>query len=408
MIRQLRIKFICINMAIVMLMLCAIFGFLMFFTQQNLEEDVVQMLESLVEEPFQLSRPNEYLSKLQLPYFSMLVGSRGELVATGGGYYDLPDKPHLMEILQAASSFAGHTGVLEEYDLRFCRSSTSSGEYYVFVDMANERATLAGLAKTGVLVGGLSCLAFFVISIFLARWAIKPVEKAWTQQRQFVADASHELKTPLTVIITNSELLQNPEYSEEERARFSNSILTMSRQMRGLVESLLALTRSDDGVAKLEFSYVNLTKAVSKSLLPFEPVYYENGLGLVSDLAADIYVKGSEPHLCQVLSVLLDNAAKYSTAGGTVKVTLKRQGSRCLLTVSNPGNPILGKDLKNIFKRFYRIDKARSMSHSYGLGLSIAENIVRSHKGKIWAESADGINRFRVLLPIHIFHLINT
>lgn len=130
-----------------------------------------------------------------------------------------------------------------------------------------------------------------------------------------------------------------------------------------------------------------------------EPLYFEKGLELDCKIEDGIHLKGSESHLRQVMDILLDNAMKYSASRGTVGVSLKKQGSHCLLSVTNPGEQISPEDLKNIFKRFYRIDKARSMDHSYGLGLSIAEEIVSTHHGKIWAESADGLNIFHVLLP---------
>ena len=147
------------------------------------------------------------------------------------------------------------------------------------------------------------------------------------------------------------------------------------------------------------FSLLDLSQLTADSLLPFEPVFFEKDLLLESNLESGLFVKGSEEHLHQVVDILLDNAAKYSAPGGTVRVALKRQGSGCLLSVSNPGEEIGKEDLKNIFKRFYRIDKARAMNHSYGLGLAIADSVVKEHGGKIWAESEKGVNTFFVQLP---------
>ena len=146
--------------------------------------------------------------------------------------------------------------------------------------------------RTCGIIGGVSLLAFLFISVFLARWAVRPVEKAWDQQRQFVADASHELKTPLTVILTNAELLQTPGYGGADRA--AESILTVARQMRGLVESLLELARVDNGAVKTALARLDLSRLVSDALLPFEPLYFERGLELESKIAEDIPVNGSE------------------------------------------------------------------------------------------------------------------
>ena len=145
---------------------------------------------------------------------------------------------------------------------------------------------------------------------------------------------------------------------------------------------------------------MDLSELVTDAVLPFEPLFFENDLEIRPDIESGITLKGSEAHLRQAVEILLDNAMKYSAASSAVQVALKRRGSRCLLSVSNSGEPVSEEDLKNIFKRFYRADKVRSMNHSYGLGLSIAEGIVREHHGRIWAESKDGRNTFFVELPM--------
>lgn len=172
----------------------------------------------------------------------------------------------------------------------------------------------------------------------------------------------------------------------------------MSHQMRGLVESLLELARADNGTAKMDFARLNLSELLTDALLPFEPLYFEKGLTLENEIEEGLYVTGSASHLRQVVEILLDNGAKYSSPQGTVLLRAERKGSHCLFSLASPGEPISREDLKNIFKRFYRIDKARAMNHSYGLGLSIAQSIVTAHGGKIWAESSEGINTFFVQL----------
>ncbi|MBQ8935696.1 MAG: sensor histidine kinase, partial [Oscillospiraceae bacterium] len=157
--------------------------------------------------------------------------------------------------------------------------------------------------------------------------------------------------------------------------------------------------RVDNGTAKMAFRNLDLSALVSDALLPFEPVFFEKGLMLGSEIAEGISVSGSESHLKQIVDILLDNAQKYASEGAHVTVTLKRQDkSHCMLTVANEGEPIAPADLKKIFQRFYRVDKARSMNHSYGLGLSIAQSIAEQHGGKIWAESENGVNSFFVRL----------
>ena len=399
MLKRLRIKFICINMLIVTGMLCVIFGTILHFTRQNLESESLGMMQSLAADPIRPGRPGQRPDEVQLPYFTLEIGPKGELIAKGGGYYDLSDEAFLHGIIEAVFGTRNHTGVLKEYNLRYQRTVTPMTQRVVFVDMSSEQNTLRHLVRTCAIIGAASLLAFFLISLFLARWAVKPVERAWTQQRQFVADASHELKTPLTVILTNAELLQASGSDGNSRAQFSESILSMANQMRGLVENLLELARVDNGTVKAAMSHLDLSGLVSDAFLPFEPLYFERGLEIQADIEGKIKVNGSEAHLRQVTEILLDNAMKYSLSPAAVQVELKRHGFHCLLSVSNPGEPIPSEELKNIFKRFYRMDKARSMNHSYGLGLAIAESIVKEHKGRIWAESRNGANTFYVELP---------
>lgn len=395
MLKKLRIKFICINMVIVTAMLAVIFTTVLHFTQQNLEAESIQMMQSVAAEPFRLGKPDESGQDITLPYFIIELGQRGEILATGSTYYDLSDQNLLLELLGSVFGSQESTGLIEEYGLRFCKV----GQTIVFADVSSERATLENLRNTCLLIGLGSFFVFLLISLWLARWAVKPVEQAWTQQRQFVADASHELKTPLTVIMTNAELLQNPDYDETTRGQFTSSILTMSRQMRGLVEGLLELARVDNGSLQLNFTDLDFGPLVELEILPFEPLFFEKGLELDCQTEKDIPLRGSASHLRQVVQILLDNAMKYSDPG-TVRISLTRQNGHCLLSVSTPGAPMSPADLKNIFKRFYRMETSRTTGGSYGLGLSIAESIVREHKGKIWAESTGGYNHFFVQLPI--------
>ena len=399
MIRKLRLKFICVNMLIVTVMLTGIFTMVYHFTREDLETQSVSMLQAVAATPFRANRPGDPPDWVQLPFFVLDLDQAGN-VTSAVGYYDLTDEDDLQALVSDVDSAGDRVGVLPDYGLRYCRSVTPHGERIAFADMSSEQATISNLIKTCLLIGALCFAVFLLISWLLARWAVKPVEKAWQQQRQFVADASHELKTPLTVIMTNAELLNSPDFDEKRRSQFAAHILTMSRQMRQLIEEMLDLARTDSGQGNLVLSQVDLSKLVSDAVLPFEPVFFEAGLTLTTDIQPGITLRGSGQHLRQTADILLDNARKYAEAPGDVTVTLTRSSGRCRLTVSNPGPEISKEDLKNIFKRFYRSDTAHTQRGSYGLGLSIAQNIVLRHHGKIWAESKNGRNTFFVELPV--------
>lgn len=395
--KKLRNKFILIIMSILTIMLCIILNMIYFFTKKNLENNSINMMQNIADKPFLLHLPNEKQEDMRLPYFALQLGMRGNLMATGGGYYDLSDKNFLKSLIDATFSTDAPAGVLEEYNLRFFRKNTVAGQIVVYADISSELTILNNLLRNCIFIGIACFLCFLCVSLLLAKWVVQPVEKAWLQQRQFIADASHELKTPLTVIMTNAELLQNPDYDETSRSTFSSSILVMSRQMRTMVEQMLELARADDVQTDKVFSSVDFSQLVLDAALPFEPVFFEKGLVLYIDITEGILINGNPHELRQVLDVLLDNAQKYSCEKGSTWVTLKRRGKeRCLLEISNEGETIAAKDLNHLFKRFYRVDQARSRTGSFGLGLSIAEAIVNRHKGKIWAESKNGINRFFV------------
>lgn len=401
MLKKLRLKFILINMTIVTIMLGVIFGMLYVSTSRSLERESIQMMDSLAMNPMQMVPPNpgRPMPDVRLPYFSVQFNHAGEITSTNAGFFDLSDQEYLQELVKAAQSNPMQSGILREYHLRYFRAETPMGQSILFTDITSEQATLRNLIKTSAVIGSLAFLAFFAISIMLSRWAIKPVEKAWQQQKQFVADASHELKTPLTVIMTDAELLHEPDCPETDRKPLSESILAMSSQMRGLMEDLLNLARIDNGSVKEEFTSVSFSDIVSEEVMMFEPVFFEKGLLLRYGIEADIRINGISSHLKQLVGILMDNASKYASPNGETFVKLHRSAhKKCLLEVADQGEPIDLDELKRLFERFYRADKARSMNHSYGLGLSIAQSIVEEHHGKIWAASKEGYNRFYVEL----------
>jgi len=399
MLKRLRLKFVCINMAIVTVMLAVIMGTVLSFTRANLAARSMQMMRAAAAAPTLPGPAGIPGQQVETPHFILRLDRSGRLLYAGSSYYDLSDRDFLLQLIAQTEQTGASEGVLTRYDLRFCRVSTPREEVLVFADMTMENEALAALTRTCALIAAGSFVIFLVISVLLARWAVKPVDTAWQQQKQFVADASHELKTPLTVITTNAELLL-AQSQPPEQTRFGENILTMSRQMRTLVEQLLDLARVDNGCTPAAFREADLSALVADSLLPFEPLFFEQGLLLREELTPGIRLKGSPEHLARLPDILLDNALKYADPNTEVTVRLKRQGLHCLLSVSNFGPPIPKEEQKNIFKRFYRSDKARTRNGSYGLGLSIAQSIVETHRGRIWCESTGGVNMFYIQLPL--------
>ena len=403
MLKRLRIKFIAVIMSIVTVLFIVIFGLVLHLTKQNMERESVQMMRGMAFRPMMsspLHKPDNMPENIRLPFFTVDISDDGEINAFGGDYYDLTDKEMLGRIVEAAEERSKETGVLSEYDLRYVKADDGHRKAIVFADISSEKAMIRGLIRNSVIIGLIGYSAFFLISLLLAKWVTKPVEKTWNEQKQFIADASHELKTPLTIIMTNAEMMSDKSYSESDRDGFTKNILSTSKRMRGLVESLLELARLDNNRAQIRLAEVDLSKLINDSILPFEPLFYENDMELEADIDKDIIVQGDKDKLRQVINILLDNALKYSDSADKVILKLKCDGSECIMSVSGHGTPLTKEECVNIFKRFYRVDQARNDRQSYGLGLSIADSIIKEHNGKIWAESGNGHNIFYVSLPL--------
>ena len=230
MLKRLRLQFVAVIMVIVTIMLCTVFGMLYFFTRSSLEQESLAMMRAVpvgMLAPGQplapFARPDERPEQVRLPFFVVQEEGDGTLKAAGVGYYALSpgeafDQAFLQELMGEVDRAERPFGELKQYHLRFLRADGPFGQSVIFADTTSEQSTLNNLAKNCILIGVLCFFAFLAISLKLAAWTVKPVERAWQQQRQFVSDASHELKTPLTVIMTNAELLQSGENDRDGQA----------------------------------------------------------------------------------------------------------------------------------------------------------------------------------------------
>ena len=399
MLRKLQIKFVAINMSIVTVMLCVILGLVMHFTQTRLEQSSLDMMRAMAMDGSRPRKPDADIPAPRLPFFILDGTPADEGDRESVSWFDLSDPKLVEQLYDEGRSAPGDSGIIPEYKLRFLRVKTPHRERIIFSDISGELNTMEGLRKSCLMIGSLSFFVFLGLSILLARWAVGPVARAWTQQKRFISDASHELKTPLTVISANAELLQ-ADCSEESRREFSGNILTMTHQMKALVESMLELARVDDGARKRRLGEVALSSLVETAALNFEALLYERGLELSCEVEGDITVRGDSGEIKQLTDILLDNAGKYSLTPGEVRLKLGREGRHALLELSNPAEPMDDTALKNIFKRFYRLDDARSRDGSFGLGLAIAQQIVTAHKGEINAAYREGRIYFAVRLPL--------
>lgn len=271
----------------------------------------------------------------------------------------------------------------------FMIKPVSDGYRIIFLDITSQRGILTNLIYTFLIVACVMLVFILFISRFFANRAIRPVKEAFDKQKQFVADASHELKTPLTVINTNVDvLLSNGEDNINEQSKWLYYIKSEVERMTKLTNDLLYLAQLDYSDLKMIYTRFDLSDAVENILLTMEAVFFENNISFSSDIEPGLMVRGNSEQLRQVAMILLDNAVKYTNTKGSVRMELKKSGSGLILSVANTGEGVAAEQLGKIFDRFYRTDKSRARkSGGYGLGLSIAKTIVEQHGGKIYAKS---------------------
>lgn len=262
----------------------------------------------------------------------------------------------------------------------------------VIIDNTNTREKLMQTLKTSILIFIILEIVIIIASKQLTNWIIKPVVETFNKQKQFIADASHELKTPLAVIMASSEALEN----EPEEKKWLENIKSESERMNNLISNLLELAKSESGIKE---QYVNesLSKLVEKSVLTFESLIYEKNIKLDYNISENIYFTCNGDQIKQVVGILIDNAIKHSSKDGEIKVELKKEKNNIVLTVSNKGKEIPKEQREKIFERFYRVDESRNRNDNrYGLGLAIAKNIVQNHNGSISVNCENGYNIFKV------------
>ena len=425
MIGKLRRKFIATNMLLVSIVLFAVFAAQTFSTYRRAREQVYWATLQALEWCKRTELPNfEFIPRRagQLPkdnipqnendrrrYFNSIPAFAVEvdaeyhvLTVQAGPGSTITEENAQALVDEALNRSSGHSGNLPGQNLTYLYQEESGRRFFAFADNSSVGTNLRNQLLVSLLISAAALLAFYIISRFLAKAALQPTEKAWEQQRQFVADASHELKTPLAVILANTDILAlHKSDTVESQSKWLGYIREEAQRMRGLVEDLLFLAKSDTQKLPTHPTQVRLSELVAGSLLPFESVAFEANVTLSDHIAPGVTVQGDEGQLRRLVIILLDNAVKYAGEKGVVTVTLSKVQDRPQLVVHNTGPAIPAEHLPHLFERFYRADTARDREHGgYGLGLSIAQSIVETHGGKISVTSSpDTGTAFTVVLP---------
>ena len=275
-----------------------------------------------------------------------------------------------------------------------------------FLDVTDAHNTLFGLMMTFIMVGLVMLVCIFAVSAYFANRAIQPIAEAWDKQKRFVADASHELKTPIAIIAANADaLLANSEETVNSQRKWIDYIQGETDRMGKLVNNLLSLAKTDDPVSDADFSPFDLSALINRVVLSMEAVAFEKGVTITRQIEPEVMLRSDPEKIEQVLKILLDNGVKYTDDDGHIDVTLKRVKGKPEFTVKNSGRGIPAGELPKIFDRFYCGDPARTReSGGYGLGLSIAKGIVDNLGGKIYAQSVENeytafVVTFKGLIP---------
>ena len=408
MLKKLRWKFILIITALLAGMLAAALAVQTVSAARQYREETERVLQAVLDRgeaaldplrPFGgLGQDDELRTGLPAFY---AVADRWGRVGLALGFNAVLDEETVVRAVEEALAAGRESGRLEGLGLRFLIRSGGNRLELAFAGMDWERGAVRRQALAAALILAAALPGFFVVSVLLSRWLVRPVEESWRRQQQFVADASHELKTPLTVLLADADiLLGHPDDTIRSQSRGVEHLRDEGLRMKGLVEDLLFLARGDAGDRERPRGRVELSQVCEGCVMSFEPLAFEAGLVLESSVVPGVGVTGDGEELRRLCAILLDNACKYCGPGGTVRVTLEG-GGEAALTVHNTGEPIPAEDQAHLFERFYRADAARGREKGgYGLGLSIAAAIVERHGGKIAVRSTAGEGTaFTVTLP---------
>ncbi|MDE6706426.1 MAG: HAMP domain-containing histidine kinase, partial [Oscillospiraceae bacterium] len=265
--------------------------------------------------------------------------------------------------------------------LQYYKTQKPYGILIVVAEKSSDQALLNNLFCTTIILGILMLLLLFIFLIVFSGWITKPVQSALERQKQFVSDAGHELKTPLTILTANADILKD----EIGENKWLGYMQEQTDRMNQLVGDLLRLARMDNAIQEYIFEEFNLSTAIEATALPFECQAFELQKNLEMDIQPNISYYGSQQHIRQLTAIFIDNAMKYSNEHGIIKITLLQRGNDRILEFYNTGCEISSEETKKIFERFYRGDKARNNKGKigYGLGLAIAKSIMEIHKIKI-------------------------
>lgn len=400
MIYKLRKKFILISAVAVGFVFVLIFGSIYFSTAAQLDQTMDRLTDVLssndgtfpdfskTEKPsapigFPTERTFTPETAFSTRFFTVYLDNNDQIVSENTESISSVSKEGVREYTAQALSKGSERGWILSY--RYKLTDTDSGKTIVFVNGETNKSMTARLVYTVLFVLLGSFLAILLLIILISKRAVKPTAEAYEKQKQFITDANHELKTPLTLILSNVDIVES-EIGENE---WLEDIRGEGERMGELINQLVTLSRMDEEDSNLEAAEFNLSTVALDTASEFEGLAYEKQKGLSADIAPDIICSGDEALIRQLISILLDNAIKYCDPDGQITFNVRAKGRNAVITSENTYAYVDNVELDKLFDRFYRADKARSFTGSFGVGLSIAKSIAHKHKGDITAYKKD-------------------
>lgn len=382
---KLKLKFILINMALLTTVFVAIFGVIFISTSSNINRQIDGDLFALINNS--RKPPNSINIVVELD-------NRGQIVKDFKPVNVNIDSDKIQSSVNSILKNGKYSGKvnIDGSSYSYLTQQTSLGTKIAFIDRTQYQNLLTELLKTFILIGSLSLVVLLIISIYLTNKTVKPIKETFEKQKQFIADASHELKTPLTIIKTNTSLvLSHPDDSIRNQKKWIDYINDQADRMSILINEMLSLAKLDTEENRLILSPINISKIIESMILMFDAVIYESNIDLETNIDKDLFINGDKESMKKLFSIIMDNAIKHTAKNGKIIVSLVNDKNKIKMTIENTGDGIAPEHLKGIFERFYRIDSSRDReTGGYGLGLSIASSIVKQHKGRIYAKSELG------------------
>ena len=397
MIRKLRIKFIAISMISTIIVLFMILGSINLLNYREMSHNADTILDFLKENdgelPENLYKKSQHKktngispeTSFESRYFSVFLSNNRQICEADTDNISAIDEETAIKYAQKINRSNKNCGSISKY--RYMKENTSNGVKIYFLDCTKSMMSFQTFLVTSFFVSIFGVSAVFILVVLLSKRAIEPVAESYEKQKRFITDAGHEIKTPLTIIDADTSILEM-EYGENE---WLNDIQVQTKRLAGLTNDLIYLSRMEEKQTKTTMIEFPFSEVISEEAQSFQGLAKVKGKDFVVDIEPMLSFKGDEKTIRQLISILLDNAVKYCTEQGQIRLTAAHKGKNIILSVYNTSQPLTKENIDHLFDRFYRTDESRnSQTGGYGIGLSVAKAVVEAHHGKIVASSEDG------------------